>query len=407
MTTTPANPVEFGRRDTPPAASNASPPEYAPATQPEPAARNAGEAQRPPVSTAPAQLPSRRSRGSRNQIVVFMNFLMSLIVLVAIGAGAFLFYGKRTFDGPGPAAQDTTFVVNPNSGLQTISNDLQAQGLISDAWIFSRGVSALGNAGALKAGEYGIKAHASMRDIMDVLKSGKSIMFSITIPEGLTVDLAMQRVASAAELSGDMPAQVPDEGSLAADTQRFTRGMPRQRIIDKMLADQKALVESIWANRAPDLPLADLNEFVTLASIVEKETGVAAERPKVASVFINRLNKGMRLQSDPTIIYGLFGGKGKPADRPIYQSDIQKPTPYNTYVINGLPPTPIANPGRAALEAVANPEATNYLYFVADGTGGHVFAETLEEHNKNVAKWRALHKEQSGSATDTQGTTQQ
>jgi UPF0755 protein len=157
-----------------------------------------------------------------------------------------------------------------------------------------------------------------------------------------------------------------------------------------MVADQKRLVEGIWNRRVSDLPLADINEFVTLASIVEKETGRGDERSRVASVFINRLNKGMRLQSDPTIIYGIFGGKGKPADRPIYQSDLDKPTPYNTYLINGLPPTPIANPGRAALEAVANPSKTEDLYFVADGTGGHVFASTLEEHNENVARWRAL-----------------
>jgi UPF0755 protein len=191
-----------------------------------------------------------------------------------------------------------------------------------------------------------------------------------------------------------MPANLPAEGTLAADTQRFTSGTDRKVIIDKMLADQKALVDEIWAKRVDGLPIQDVNEFVTLASIVEKETGIAEERPLVAAVFINRLNKGMRLQSDPTILYGLFGGKGRPADRPIYQSDIQKPTPYNTYVIDGLPPTPIANPGRAALEAVANPAKSDALYFVASGGGGHAFAETLDEHNKNVARWRAVQKQQ-------------
>src|SRR6185312_6506741 len=153
---------------------------------------------------------------------------------------------------------------------------------------------------------------------------------------------------------------------------------------------QKRLVETIWARRVSDLPIADINEFVTLASIVEKETAISDERTRVAAVFINRLNKGMRLQSDPTIIYGIFGGKGKPADRPIYRSDIDKPTPYNTYTIPGLPPGPIANPGRESLEAVANPSKTNDLYFVADGTGGHVFAATLDEHNENVARWRQI-----------------
>ena len=217
--------------------------------------------------------------------------------------------------------------------------------------------------GVLKAGEYEIKAGASMRDIMELLESGKSVLASLTIPEGLTVEQAFQRIAEHEALTGDMPAEIPPEGSLIADTQRFTRGATRQQIIDKMLADQKRLVESIWNRRVSGLPLADINEFVTLASIVEKETGVADERSRVAAVFINRLNKGMRLQSDPTILYGLFGGKGRPADRPIYQSDIDKPTPYNTYVINGLPPGPIANPGRDSLEAVANPSKTERPLF--------------------------------------------
>jgi UPF0755 protein len=188
------------------------------------------------------------------------------------------------------------------------------------------------------------------------------------------------------------------EGSLAADTQRFTRGTSREQIVKKLLADQKALVEEIWARRTNDLPLASIDEFVTLASIVEKETGIADERSRVAAVFINRLNKGMRLQSDPTILYGLYGGKGKPADKPITQSDLKKQTPYNTYLINGLPPTPIANPGRAALEAVANPSKTDDLYFVADGTGGHVFAKTLDEHNENVARWREIEKKKAEQA---------
>jgi UPF0755 protein len=223
-------------------------------------------------------------------------------------------------------------------------------------------------------------------------------MYSLTIPEGLTVEQAFQRIAEQEALTGDLPATLPPEGSLAADTQRFTRGATRQQIVDKMLAHQKQLIEEIWERRAPDLPIANIDEFVILASIVEKETGRSDERSRVAAVFLNRLKKNMRLQSDPTILYGLFGGKGRPADRPIYQSDIEKPTPYNTYVINGLPPTPIANPGKAALEAVANPSQTNDLYFVADGTGGHVFAQTLDEHNQNVARWRAIRKKQAEEA---------
>ncbi|PWK75592.1 endolytic transglycosylase MltG [Aminobacter sp. AP02] len=348
--------------------------------------KTAQEALRPEIGTPPP----KRSRASRNQIVVFMNFMMSTAVLVMLAGGAALYFGKREFNGEGPSTAPTTFLVKEKSGVQDIADQLERRGLISDARIFRMGVRAYDNDGSLKAGEYEIQAGASMHEIMELLKSGKSVQYSLTIPEGLTVEQAWKRIAEQEALSGEMPAEMPAEGTLAADTQRFTRGLTRQQIINKMLADQKQLVESIWARRSPDLPIADVNEFVTLASIVEKETARGDERSRVAAVFINRLNKGMRLQSDPTIIYGIFGGKGKPSDRPIYRSDIDKPTPYNTYVIKGLPPTPIANPGKASLEAVANPSKTKDLYFVADGTGGHVFAQTLDEHNDNVARWRAF-----------------
>ncbi|MER8749572.1 endolytic transglycosylase MltG [Mesorhizobium sp. M1050] len=330
-----------------------------------------------------------------------MNFVISSVMLMVLAAGVAVYFGKQEFTEPGPSANGDTFLVKPNTGVQDIADQLERRGLVSDARIFRLGVRAFGNDSALKAGEYEIKPRASMRDIMELLKSGKSVMYSLTVPEGLTVEQALQRIADETALSGDMPATIPSEGSLATDTLRFTRGATRQQMIDKLLADQKKLVDDVWQRRAPDLPLANVEEFVTLASIVEKETGKGDERSRVAAVFLNRLAKGMRLQSDPTIIYGLFGGKGKPADRPIYQSDIQKQTPYNTYLINGLPPTPIANPGRAALEAVANPSKTDDLYFVADGNGGHVFAATLEEHNENVARYRALQKKQADEAAKT------
>ena len=379
MNTSPANPGEFGQR-------TEAPKPIVPKT--------ASEALRPEIGTPPP----KRSRASRNQLVVFMNFIVSSVMLLVLAAGLAVYLGKQEFDGPGPSATSQNFLVKPNSGLIEIADQLERRGLISDARVFHLGVRAYGNESALKAGEYEIAAGASMRDIMEILKSGKSVMQSLTIPEGLTVVQAFRRIAEHEALTGDMPSEIPPEGSLATDTQRFTRGAERQQIIDRMLAHQKELVEEIWARRAPDLPLADINEFVTLASIVEKETGRGDERSRVAAVFLNRLKKNMRLQSDPTIIYGLFGGSGKPADRPIYQSDIEKPTPYNTYTIDGLPPTPIANPGKAALEAVANPSKTDDLYFVADGTGGHVFAKTLEEHNENVARWRKIRKQQAEEA---------
>lgn len=350
--------------------------------------KSASEALRPEAGTPPP----RRSRQSRNQFVVFLNFMMSAVVLVVVGGGIALYVGKSMFESPGPAATSETILIRPNTGLQAIAESLERGGLISDALVFRLGVRAHGADGSLKAGEYEIKAGASMQDIMELMRSGRSILYSVTVPEGLTVEQAFARIADAEELTGEMPAEFPPEGMMAADTHRVTRGTSRQSIIDKLVADQKKLVEAIWERRIPDLPVDTIEEFVTLASIVEKETGRADERPHVASVFINRLNSGMRLQSDPTVIYGVYGGKGKPADRPITRSDLDDRNAYNTYVINGLPPTPIAIPGRAALEAVANPSRTKDLYFVADGTGGHAFAETLEEHNRNVARWREIEK---------------
>lgn len=380
MTFEPENSGSFGRR----------------ADGPLPAAQKpVAEALRPRPAAPP---PQRRSRGSRSQFVVFLNFIVSAIFLMVLAAVAGAYFVKSAYEAPGPSTQASAVLIEPGSGVQEIAQQLQRAGLIDNAQLFWIGSRIFGGEGHMKAGEYEIKAAASMRDIVDVLKSGKSILHSLTIPEGLTVVQALQRIREHEALAGEMPDQVPQEGSLAADTQRFTRGTKRTDIVDKLLKDQRALVESLWDKRAPDLPLAGIDEFVTLASIVEKETGIAEERPRVAAVFVNRLNKGMRLQSDPTIIYGLYGGKGKPADKPIMQSDLKKQTPYNTYLIDGLPPTPIANPGRAALEAVANPPKTDEFYFVADGTGGHVFAKTLEEHNKNVANWRQVEKKKAEEA---------
>nr|WP_245419727.1 endolytic transglycosylase MltG [Phyllobacterium salinisoli] len=358
--------------------------------------KSASEALRPEPGTPPP--PPRRSRHARSQIVVFANFMLSLLVLAVVGASLLFYFGKQQFNAPGPSAVASTFLVKRGSGIVEIADGLERRGLISDARIFRYGVRAYGHEKDMKAGEYEIAPHASMRDIMETLRSGKSILLSLTIPEGLTVQQIFDRIAANDALVGNLPSTLPPEGSMFADTLRFTRGTTRQEVITKLEAEQKKLIDEIWAKRSPDLPLKNVNEFVTLASIVEKETGVASERPRVASVFLNRLQKGMRLQSDPTIIYGLFGGRGKPADRPIFRSDIDKPTPYNTYIINGLPPTPVANPGRAALEAVANPLKTNDLYFVADGTGGHVFSATLKEHNENVRRWRLVEQQKKDEA---------
>ena len=340
-----------------------------------------------------APQPPRRSERARSQFVVFLNFMMSLVVFIVIAGAGAVYYGSLRFNEKGPLVSNTNVLIQEGWGVGEIARSLERRNVISDARIFGLGVRAYMPDDSLKAGEYEIKAGASMHDVMELLRSGKSILLSVTIAEGLSVDQIFDRLANNPELTGDLPDELPPEGSLRPETYKFTRGTTRQEIIDQMAASQSALVDQIWSRRRSELPIENKEDFVTLASIVEKETGRADERTLVASVFLNRIERGMRLQSDPTIIYGLFGGKGKPSDRPIYQSDLDKRTPYNTYIIDGLPPTPIANPGRAALEAVANPSRTNYIFFVADGTGGHVFAETLDQHNANVRRWREIEAE--------------
>jgi UPF0755 protein len=368
----------------------------------------------PSDALRPEKVPEvqKRSKKARSQFVIFLNFVMSMMVILCIAGVAVFYYVISTFEQPGPLAVNTTFSVRNGAGLAEIARDLERKGIVEDARIF-RYVTAthLRDGSTLKAGEYEIKAHDSMMEVMELLKSGKSILYSISFPEGLTVAQMFDRLKADETLTGDLPAILPPEGSLMPDTYKFSKATSREEIVAQMRAAQTRLVDDVWSHRDPDLPIKTKEELVILASIVEKETGRADERPHVASVFINRLQKGMRLQSDPTIIYGLFGGEGKPSDRPIYQSDLKKNTPYNTYIIKGLPPTPIANPGRAALEAVANPWKTNDLYFVADGTGGHVFAATLEEHNANVRRWRKVEENKlkeeaeqaNGDAADTTG----
>lgn len=337
--------------------------------------------------------PPSRARQARSQVVVFFNFLLTLVVVALVAVGGALYYGKVRFEEPGPSALALTHVVKPGSSLGQISASLESRNIISNARIFEAGVRVYGHEGDFKAGEYEFKSSASMKEIMDIMVSGRAILHPLTVVEGMTVAQALDRIEANEFLTGPMPETPPAEGMLVADTQKFSRGMSRAELIRSMEAQQQAVIEETWANRSPDLVLKDVNEFVTLASIVEKETAVPNERSRVAAVFLNRLRLGMKLQSDPTIIYGLFGGEGKPSDRPIYRSDIDKPTPYNTYQIVGLPPGPIAIPGRAALEAVANPSVTDDLYFVADGSGGHVFSKTLAEHNENVRRWREVEKQ--------------
>jgi UPF0755 protein len=336
--------------------------------------------------------PPGRSKAARHPVVVFMNFMLSVVLLMVVGVAGLLYFGKQSFDEAGPLVKERTILVSRGTGLGTIAGILEQQNVISNKYIFEYGVTLYKKDGALKAGEYLFRPGLSMREVMNILTSGKSILHSITIPEGYTTYQAMKVIEAHKILLGDMPA-MPAEGALLPETYKFSRGTSRAEIVKRMIAERDRAVEEIWNRRVSGLPLANKEEMVALASIVEKETGQASERTRVAGVFVNRLKKGMKLQSDPTVIYGIFKGQGKPKGRPIFKSDLQKKTDYNTYQIPALTPGPIANPGRAALEAVANPSRTKDLFFVADGTGGHVFAETLKEHNQNVKRWRQIEKQ--------------
>ena len=329
---------------------------------------------------------------------LFIGFV-SLAILALLGAGTLygvFQYGKQQFEAPGPVAQNgstqTVYTLPRGHGVQRISQDLQQMGLITDARIFQLGVRYHEAGGDLKAGEYAIPSGASMADIMTILRDGKSILYKVTVPEGLTSAQIMRIISSDETLLGELEEGfVPPEGSLLPETYLFLRGTTRQELVTRMQTEHKELLDKLWKSRAENLPIKSKEEAVILASIVEKETGLAEERPRVASVFINRLKKGMRLESDPTIIYGLTGGES--LGRGLRRSELKKVTPYNTYEIDGLPPTPIANPGRGALEAVLNPPETKALFFVADGTGGHVFANSYREHQRNVAAWRRIERE--------------
>lgn len=331
----------------------------------------------------PRQRKKRGSATSRVLLWTFFLFLAGGFALIAAGI-----YAHSEYIAPGPLAKAEVFVVEPGQSASEIGTSLQQAGVVSNGLIFAAMANVTGQRNRLKAGEYRFARAATMQDVMGQIAGGKVITYKISIPEGFTSEMAAERINANDILTGP-PVAVPPEGSILPDTYVFRRGMTRQRLLENTQAAQRRLLEKLWASRVPIPAIETMEQAVTLASIVEKETAVPEERPIIASVFINRLNKGMRLQSDPTIIYGIVGGKGR-LDRALTRTDIDTTTPYNTYRINGLPPGPIANPGRAALEAVLNPTPTEHFYFVADGTGGHAFAATLEEHNRNVRRWREI-----------------
>ena len=342
------------------------------------------------------EMPTRRSKSARHPFVVVGNAIISLFVLLAIVAVVALVLGNQRFDAPGPLPEDRIVNIPRGSGIRDISDVLVREKVIDQPWVFVGGVLALKAREDLKAGEYQFKAHASLRDVVATIVEGRVVAHQFTIPEGLTSEQIVARLLEDDVLSGNIK-EIPREGSLLPDTYNFSRGMTREQLIQRMQQAQQRVLKEIWERHSPDLPIKTPDQLVILASLVEKETGKPEERTRVAAVFVNRLKQKIRLQSDPTIIYGLVGGKGT-LGRPIMRSEIEQPTPYNTYQIDGLPPGPIANPGRASLEAAANPARTRELYFVADGTGGHAFAETYEQHQRNVARLRAMESDQKDQA---------
>ena len=328
-----------------------------------------------------------RSRSARHPAIVIGNGIFTVLLLLAVVGGLGAWYANQMFTQPGPLQTEKSVYIPRGSGVRDMAEILAREGVIENETVFVLGQQVARKGVNMQAGEYLFKPGQSMGSVIDTIASGKVVLHQITIPEGLTSQQIVDRLLASDLLRGT-PA-VPPEGTLLPESYNVARGTSRDDLLKTMAAAQQRLLKQLWAKHAADLPVTTPRELVVLASIVEKETGRADERPKVAAVFVNRLNRKMKLQSDPTIIYGIVGGKGS-LGRSITRTDISTPTPYNTYAIDGLPPGPICNPGRDALAAVANPPKTNDLFFVADGTGGHAFAPTLAEHNRNVTRWRDI-----------------
>jgi UPF0755 protein len=323
-----------------------------------------------------------------------MKKIISIFILLAVIGfgviGGLCYWGWQEYQKTGTLSADQMVVIEANSSTRAIAERLAERGVLdaADSLVFRLAAKLQG--ASLKAGEYEFKAQSSIRDIIELLQSGRVYQHKVTIAEGLTVMEIITLLQGETALTGALSA-LPAEGSLLPETYYYTYGMTRQMIVERMQKAMRETLVPLWESRSADTILKTPEEAAVLASIVEKETGLAAERPRVAGVFINRLRQGMPLQSDPTVIYAVTEGKMK-LERPLSLADLKAPSPYNTYMVRGLPPSPIANVGKAALEAVLHPEAHDYLYFVADGTGGHAFAKTLAEHNNNVAKWRRISK---------------
>ena len=355
----------------------------------------------PRAALEPEQVPPppKRSERARSPLVIAGNAIITVILIGMLGVGGIYLYGKQKIEAPGPLQEDKIVNIPSRAGMTDIADILQREGVIdNNRWAFIGSVFALKARADLKPGEYSFQKNASLRDVIGTMVEGKVVQHSVTIPEGLTSEQIVDRLSENDIFSGTIR-EIPREGTLLPETYKFPRGTKREQVIQRLQQAQKRVLAEIWERRNPDVPVKTPEQLVTLASIVEKETGKPDERSRVAAVFVNRLKQRMKLQSDPTIIYGLVGGKGT-LGRPIKRSEIMQPSPFNTYVVEGLPPGPIANPGRASLEAAANPARTRDLFFVADGTGGHSFTETYEQHQKNVARLRSLEKQNQNDAVE-------
>jgi UPF0755 protein len=320
-----------------------------------------------------------------------LKFLASLCMVIAL-AGAVVIAGWSQLNTylvePGPAAEETVVVLPRGAGLAQIAAALVEARVIDHPWLFRLAVRVLDRDRRLKAGEYAFPAGATPRTVIVMLANGETVARRLTVAEGLSVAEIYQLLESVEALDGELPPP-PEEGSLLPETYFYALGDSRDAMVRRMQDAMRATLDELWPQRAQGLPFRSRREALILASIVDKETGIADERHKVAAVFVNRLRRGMRLQADPTVIYGLTEGE-RQLGRELSRRDLEHDSAYNTYLIEGLPAGPIGNPGRASIEAVLNPAAVDYLYFVADGSGGHAFARTLEEHNRNVARWRKV-----------------
>jgi UPF0755 protein len=313
-------------------------------------------------------------------------FLVSLFFALGFACGGAVAWLR--LDGPGPLAGPVAVVIPKGAGGEGIARRLHDAGVIADPRLFRLAARILGRSKPLRAGEYEFPARTSAFAAIELLQSGRTVVRRLTVPEGLTVRQVMGLLIEAEGLDGPVT-RTAGEGWLLPETYHYSWGDSRQGLVERMEAGMREALARAWGARGGPPVLKTPEEALTLASIVEKETGVAAERPRIAAVFLNRLKANMKLQSDPTVIYGLDRGAGN-FTRALVRADLEADTPYNTYTRAGLPPGPIANPGRAAIEAVLNPVASDELYFVADGSGGHAFAKTLDEHNRNVARWRRI-----------------